>query len=190
MSAQASDNNFIAFNISSQDKFQKNQNVQSLSEVLPIGKIWDKHIANTDKVLHYYAKADEHYFQQYAWRMRICSELLKFQLVPDESEGIFKLKLADARFCRVRHCPVCQWRRRRRAACRQTSLTSKARAYKILPQVVTDYPKYRWLVINHEIIHIFLATNLRLTNSAAKCIAAFILVASAIPLPAISNAVP
>jgi hypothetical protein len=29
-----------------------------------------------------------------------------------------------------------------------------------------------------------------LTNSAAKCMAAFILVASAIPLPAISNAVP
>ncbi|MEH2281059.1 MAG: hypothetical protein V7K90_06900 [Nostoc sp.] len=96
MSAQASDSNFIAFNISSQDKFQKNQNVQSLSEVSSIGKIWDKHRANTDKVLYYYAKADEDYFQQYAWRMRMCSELLKFQLVPDESEGILKLKLLDA----------------------------------------------------------------------------------------------
>ncbi|MHC5727957.1 MAG: protein rep, partial [Nostoc sp.] len=91
-----------------------------------------------DKVLHYYAKADEHYFQQYAWRMRMCSELLKFQLVPDESEGILKLKLLDAQFCRVRHCPVCQWRR---------SLMWKARAYKILPQVVTDYPKHRWLFV-------------------------------------------
>ncbi|MEH2286089.1 protein rep [Nostoc sp.] len=138
MSAQASDNNFIAFNLSSQDKFQQNQNVQSLTEVSPIGKIWDKHRANTDKVLHYYAKADEHYFQQYAWRIRTCSELLKFQLVPDESEAILKLKLSDARFCRVRHCPVCQWRR---------SLMWKARAYKILPQVVTDYPNHRWLFI-------------------------------------------
>jgi hypothetical protein len=132
--AKASDCNFIAFNISSQNKFQQNQNVQSLSEVSPIGKIWDKHRTNADKVLHYYAKADEDYFQQYAWRMRICSELLKFQLVPEESEGILKLKLSDvknthfprgvqmesegilklklsdARFCRVRHCPVCQWR--------------------------------------------------------------------------------
>ncbi|MEH1864011.1 MAG: hypothetical protein V7K69_03070 [Nostoc sp.] len=78
MSAQASDSNFIAFNILSQDKLQQNQNVQSLSEVSPIDKIWDKHRANTDKVLHYYAKADAHYFHQYAWRMKICSELLKF----------------------------------------------------------------------------------------------------------------
>ncbi|MBD2561864.1 MULTISPECIES: protein rep [Nostoc] len=138
MSAQASDNNFIAFNIFSQDKFQHSQNVPSLREVSLLGKIWDKHRANTDKVLHYYAKANEHYFHEYAWRMRMCSELLKFQLVPDESEGFFKLKLSDARFCRVRHCPVCQWRR---------SLMWKARAYKILPQVVTDYPKHRWLFI-------------------------------------------
>lgn len=127
MSAQASDSDFIAFNISSQNKFQQNQNIQTLTEVSPIGKIWDKHRSNTDKVLHYYAKGDEDYFQQYAWRMRICSELLKFQLVPKESEGILKLKLSDARFCRVRHCPVCQWRRRRKAACRQTSLQKVAR---------------------------------------------------------------
>ncbi|WP_292733091.1 hypothetical protein [Nostoc sp. JL31] len=92
-------------------KSQQNQNVQSLSEVSPIGKIWDKHRANTDKVFHYYDKADEHCFQQYAWRVRMCSELLKFQLVPDDAEGILKLKLLDARFCRVRHCPICQWRR-------------------------------------------------------------------------------
>ncbi|MEH2357473.1 protein rep [Nostoc sp.] len=154
MSALASDSNFIAFNISSKDKFQQNQNLLSLSEVSPIGKIWDKHRANTDKVLQYYAKADEHYFQQYAWRMKMCSELLEFQLVPNESEGILKLKLSDIRFCRVRHCPICQWRRRRireasrrEAACRQTSLMWKARAYKILPQVVTDYPKHRWLFV-------------------------------------------
>ena len=64
MSAQASDSNFIAFNISSQNKFQQNQNVQSLSEVSPTGKIWDKHRTNTDKVLHYYAKADRQYMRE------------------------------------------------------------------------------------------------------------------------------
>ncbi len=138
MSAQASESNFIAFNLSTQNQFQQKQNVQSLTEVSPIGKIWDKHKANTDKVLHYYAKAGEDYFQQYAWRMKMCSELLEFQLVPEESEDILKLKLLDARFCRVRHCPVCQWRR---------ALMWKARAYKILPQVVTDYPKHRWLFV-------------------------------------------
>ncbi|MEH2250127.1 MAG: hypothetical protein V7K33_11360 [Nostoc sp.] len=56
MSAQASESNFIAFNLSSQNKFQQNQNVQSLSEVSSVGKIWNKHRANTDKVLHYTPK--------------------------------------------------------------------------------------------------------------------------------------
>ncbi|WP_414570214.1 protein rep [Nostoc sp. CCY 9925] len=138
MSAKASDSKLITFNIFSQDKSQPSQNVLSLSNVAPIGKTWDKHRANADKVFQYYAKADEHCFQQYARRVRTCSELLEFQLVPEESEGILNLKLSDAQFCRVRHCPVCQWRR---------SLMWKARAYKILPQVVTDYPKYRWLFV-------------------------------------------
>ena len=147
MFVQASDSNFIAVNASSPDKFQKNQNILSLSEVSSIGKTWDKHRANADKVSDYYAKANEYRLQQYAWRIRMCSELLQFQLLPEESEGILKLKLSDTRFCRVRHCPVCQWRRRRKAACRQTSLMWKAKAYKILPQVVTDYPKHRWLFV-------------------------------------------
>ncbi len=138
MSAKASDSEFITFNISSQDKSQPSQNVLSLTNVAPVGKTWDKHRANADKVFQYYAKADEHCLQQYAQRVKICSELLEFQLMPEESEGILNLKLSDARFCRVRHCPVCQWRR---------SLMWKARAYKILPQVVTDYPNYRWLFV-------------------------------------------
>lgn len=48
------------------------------------------------------------------------------------------MKLSGARFCRVRYCPVCQWRR---------SLMWKARAYKLLPKVVRDYPKHRWLFL-------------------------------------------
>ncbi len=95
MSAKASDSKFISFNISSQHESQPSQNVLGLSNVSSIGKTWDKHRANTDKVLDYYAKADEHYFQQYAWRMKMCSELLKFQLLPEESEGILKLKLFE-----------------------------------------------------------------------------------------------
>ena len=65
-----------------------------------------------------------------------CSQLLDFRLVPGDSE--YKLKLFSARFCRVRHCPVCQWRR---------SLMWKAKAFKVLPLVVEAYPKYRWLFL-------------------------------------------
>ncbi|MGJ8945859.1 protein rep, partial [Salmonella enterica subsp. enterica serovar Kentucky] len=40
------------------------------------------------------------------------------------------------RFCRVRHCPICQWRR---------SLMWQARFYQSLPKIVAEYPDARWL---------------------------------------------
>ena len=49
-----------------------------------------------------------------------------------------KLRLDIAKFCRVRHCPICQWRR---------SLRWKAKAFKILPEIVENYPKHRWLFL-------------------------------------------
>ncbi|AFZ24206.1 plasmid rolling circle replication initiator protein [Cylindrospermum stagnale PCC 7417] len=135
VSAQASDK---SVNISSLEKYQQSQNILSLTEVSPIGKTWEKHRNNADQVSEYYAKSGDDAFNEYAWRLRTCSDWLEFRLVPAESTDILNFKLANARFCRVRHCPVCQWRR---------SLMWKAKAYKVLPQVVTDYPKYRWLFI-------------------------------------------
>ncbi len=46
--------------------------------------------------------------------------------------------MAGARFCRVRTCQVCIWRR---------SLRWKARAYEKLPQLVAAYPAARYLFI-------------------------------------------
>jgi plasmid rolling circle replication initiator protein Rep len=138
VSAPNLDKSFTAINVSLQDNCQEIENSLNLSDVSQLGITWENHCANAEKVSDYYASAGEDCFNQYAWRVRMCSELLEFQLMPDQSEGIVKLKLSDARFCRVRHCPVCQWRR---------SLMWKAKAYKILPQVVADYPKYRWLFI-------------------------------------------
>ena len=137
VSVQASHRSYIAGNVSPDSNCQQSKNLLRLSEVSQIGKTWDKHRANADKVSNYYASTGEGCFNRYARRVRMCSELLEFRLV-SQSEGSFKFKLSDARFCRVRHCPVCQWRR---------SLMWKAKAYKILPQVVADYPKYRWLFV-------------------------------------------
>jgi plasmid rolling circle replication initiator protein Rep len=120
VSNQTSDTSFIPLNVSSEDKFSLSQNLLSLFEVSPVGEIWDKHRANADKVSDYYAQAGEGSFNRYAWRVKMCSEWLEFQLVSEEPEGILQFKLSDAKFCRVRHCPVCQWRR---------SLMWKARAY-------------------------------------------------------------
>ena len=97
-------------------------------------KPWDRHRANSDRIADYYREAEK--FEQYAIRVDFCSQLLDFKLVVEEKE--LKLKLDSARFCRVRHCPVCQWRR---------SLMWKARAYRIVPRVMEAYPNHRWLFL-------------------------------------------
>ncbi len=107
----------------------------SLSDLSSRDKPWDKHRGNADTAAGYYAGSE---FQGYSDRIHFCSELLDFRLTPDQDEGLLKLKLAAARFCRVRHCPVCQWRR---------SLMWKAKAYKVLPKIIQKYPTHRWLFL-------------------------------------------
>jgi plasmid rolling circle replication initiator protein Rep len=118
-----------------QSKSEQDIDAPGLEELSPRDKPWNKHRANADKVAVYYEEGD---YLRYAQRVNTCSELLDFRLVPEASEGLLKLKLSSAKFCRVRHCPVCQWRR---------SLMWKAKAYKILPRVVAAFPKYRWLFL-------------------------------------------
>jgi plasmid rolling circle replication initiator protein Rep len=108
----------------------------ALSEVSPRDKLWDKHRSNADKVAALYASGGTE-FRNYADRVTFCSELLRFGLILGDDEALH-LKLRAARFCRVRHCPVCQWRR---------SLMWKARAYKVLPKIVEAYPTHRWLFL-------------------------------------------
>jgi len=118
----------------------------SLSDLSERDKPWDKHRGNADTVSYYYAGSE---FQGYSDRIHDCSELLDFRLTPDQRDGLMKLKLNSARFCRVRHCPVCQWRR---------SLMWKAKAYKILPKITSVYPTYRWLFVT------FTVKNCRITD--------------------------
>ena len=106
----------------------------SLQDISQRDKPWDNHRANADKAANHYREDVD--FSKYAVRIDFCSQLLDFKLLPEESE--YKLKLHTARFCRVRYCPVCQWRR---------SLMWKAKAFKILPIVVEAYPKHRWLFL-------------------------------------------
>lgn len=108
----------------------------ALSDLSQRDKPWDKHRSNADKASNHYRGNEE--FDKYSQRIDFCSQLLDFRLVPEENAGVLKLKLSNARFCRVRTCPVCQWRR---------SLMWKARAYKVLPKIVAEYPTHRWLFI-------------------------------------------
>ena len=108
----------------------------ALSELSEKDRSWDKHRYSADLVANLYR--GEHDFDTYAQRMDSCAQFLDFKLVPDRDLGLLQLKLSGARFCRVRNCPICQWRR---------SLRWKARALRALPLVVNDYPNYRWLFL-------------------------------------------
>lgn len=104
----------------------------NLSDVSPTDKPWDKHRGFADRVQSHYVGSK---FDRYAERISFCSQLLEFGLNSAEDDTI-RLKLRSAKFCRVRHCPVCQWRR---------SLMWKAKAYQVLPKIVSKYPDHRWL---------------------------------------------
>lgn len=114
---------------------REEQNTLELKDVSKRDEVWDKHRANSDVIQGYYYDSE---FSKYSERISSCAQYLDFRLVPNSETGAYKIKLSSARFCHVRHCAVCQWRR---------SLMWKAKAYKILPQLLIDYPNARWLFV-------------------------------------------
>ena len=115
---------------------EEGKSAVALSELSPRDRSWDKHRHSADLVANLYRGEDG--FDTYAQRMDLCAQILDFKLVPDLDLGELQLKLSAAHFCRVPQCPICQSRR---------SLMWKARALRILPLVVKDYPNYRWLFL-------------------------------------------
>lgn len=118
-------------NSSLQHSDENENNTPALSDLSDKDKPWDKHRKNADTASNYYRGSE---YESYASRIDFCSQILDFKMVEDE-EAV-KLKLNNTQFCRVRNCPVCQWRR---------SLRWKAKAFQILPIIVEAYPKHRWL---------------------------------------------
>lgn len=105
-----------------------------LSDVSPQDKPWDIHRANASQVQALYQKSE---FQRYAARIQECSQRLGFAFQAQDS-GELKLRLQQAKFCRVRHCPVCQWRR---------VLKWRAKFFTAVPKVMEAYPNARWLFL-------------------------------------------
>ncbi len=114
----------------------KSSKQDTLASYSPGDKPWDVHRAQADDVQRIYAQAHE--FERYAGRMTDCSGLLHFGWSDDPETGESRLRLRNAQFCRVRHCPVCQWRR---------SLMWQARFYQALPRIVEQHPHARWLFL-------------------------------------------
>jgi len=105
-----------------------------LSDISPADKPWDIHRAQCDEIAKIY---DSIGYDRYAERIGECSQLLTYALKATD-DGEVKLKLREARFCRVRHCLICQWRR---------SLMWRARFFKALPEIQVKYPTGRWIFV-------------------------------------------
>jgi plasmid rolling circle replication initiator protein Rep len=101
-----------------------------LSDLSDKDKPWDNRRSETDIVASLYQQVD---YERLVERLNSCSQRLLFA-VTDQSGFV----LETARFCRVRTCPTCQWRRQ---------LMWKARFYKALPMIEAKYPRYRWILL-------------------------------------------
>ncbi|NET60320.1 MAG: protein rep [Symploca sp. SIO2E6] len=116
-------------------KSEEGKGTPALSDLSERDKPWDVHRAESDRIERHYKGTQ---FQNYADRIHFCSEFLDFILAPKGDEGELRLKLQAARFCRVRTCIICSWRK---------SLRWKAKAYEMLPRFINDYPAYRFLFL-------------------------------------------
>ena len=115
---------------------KKSEGVDSwyLSDISPADKSWDLHRAESDEIQKLYELCG---YERYADRISECSEWLTYALKAKD-DGEITLKLREARFCRVRHCPVCQWRK---------SLMWRARFFKALPKIQEKYSTGRWIFL-------------------------------------------
>jgi len=105
-----------------------------LSDISPADKPWDIHRAQSDELAKLYETVG---YTRYSERISHCSQWLTYAM-KSKDDGEVKLKLREARFCRVRHCLVCQWRR---------SLMWRARFIKALPEIQVKYPTGRWIFV-------------------------------------------
>ena len=105
-----------------------------LSDISPKDKPWDIHGLERDLV------RDAYFLQgylSYAQRMSDCSQRLDF-ILKSSDEHSFMLRLKSAKFCRVRYCPICQWRR---------SLKWRARLFEALPGFLEDQPTVQFIFL-------------------------------------------
>ena len=120
-----------------------------LSDISPADKPWDIHRAQSEELAKIYEILG---YSRYSERIGECSQWLTYAMKSND-DGEVRLKLREARFCRVRHCLVCQWRR---------SLMWRARFFKALPEIQAQHPTGRWIFVTFTVKNCEL-TNLRAT---------------------------
>lgn len=108
----------------------------NLATLSPKDKPWNQHKFENREVLQIYAESANH--AKKAGRMYGCSGVLEFGEIASPETGEVSFKLLKARFCRVRYCPICQWRR---------SLLWHAKFYQALPQIIAANPTDRFIFL-------------------------------------------
>lgn len=109
-----------------------------LSEISERDAKWDKHRGNTQTIGALYDRAEDAKLERLGERMSECSGVLHFGQAVNMDTGEICLKLDRASFCKVRHCPVCQWRR---------GMRNVARFHDRLPELMAAYPKAQWVFL-------------------------------------------
>ncbi len=105
-----------------------------LTDISSRDKPWDSHKSESRDVSRLYDRAG---YEKYSKRVWECSQSLEFALKSDEA-GTMRLKLHSARFCRVRWCPVCLWRK---------SLMWRGKLINGLKAILEDYPRARFIFL-------------------------------------------
>jgi len=127
-----SDNSIL---VVSDDKTQS----QFLSDISPNDKPWDSHKAFCDDVAAPMLASEKVSHQKQGKRINECSQNLEFGYVLVSTEtGELKLRLKHAFFCRVRHCPICQWRR---------ALMWVSRFFDAFPRIYSAHPEMRYILL-------------------------------------------
>lgn len=98
---------------------------------------WDTRKQYTVQVQTILQTGDKRH-KKLATRVNACANLLNFGWVQSLEAGVNELKFKSAYFCRVRTCPICQWRR---------SQMLLARFFQAFPRIQADYPTIRYVFL-------------------------------------------
>lgn len=122
--------------VSPKESAVKLDGYEMLADASPRDSVWDTHKRDAAYAGWVFKREETpEKFHKRGQRMTDCAEQLVFGRGHNE-DGEVTWRLEDARFCRVRNCPICQWRR---------TLLWKAKFFKSIPKLQESAPKARWI---------------------------------------------
>lgn len=107
-----------------------------LSDMSERDSNWDTQRGLALYIQFLYAQASQ--YESYASRMHQCAGMLQFGFRTDPQPDESSIVLKRAMFCRVRYCPVCQWRR---------SMLWRAKFFQTLPTLKELHPTSHWIFL-------------------------------------------